>query len=141
MVLGERTIITSKIRHAARVETVRPIGADINFHCMFVCLVRVCGFRNSKEFTALRCHEKQMLKLADVIKTALNEVGCEELPSGCDDISVDHSFIENNVNNGSTEQPVSTCTSIVSESSELGTRYRHVESRMGRREARPISEL
>lgn len=50
-----------------------------------------------------------MLKLADVIKTALNEVGCEELPSGCDDISVDHSFIENNVNNGNTEPPVSTC--------------------------------
>ena len=46
-----------------------------------------------------------MIKLADMIKTALNEVGCEELPSGCDDLSVEHSFIENNVNN--TEQPVS----------------------------------
>lgn len=67
-------------------------------------------FRNSKEFTALRCHEKQMLKLTEVIKTALNEVGCEELPSGCDDISVDHSFIENNVNNGNTDQTVSVRT-------------------------------
>lgn len=61
-------------------------------------------YRYSKDFNALRCHEKQMLKLADLIKTALNEVGCEELPSGCDDISVDQSFIENNINN--TEQPV-----------------------------------
>lgn len=60
--------------------------------------------RYSKDFNALRCHEKQMLKLADLIKTALNEVGCEELPSGCDDISVDQSFIENNISN--TEQPV-----------------------------------
>lgn len=40
-----------------------------------------------------------MVKLADLIKTALNEVGCEELPSGCDDISVDPSFIENNICN------------------------------------------
>lgn len=45
-----------------------------------------------------------MLKLADMIKTALNEVGCEELPSGCDDLSVDQGFIENNV---SLDQPVS----------------------------------
>lgn len=45
-----------------------------------------------------------MLKLADLIKAALNEVGCEELPSGCDDLSVDQSFIENNISN--TEQPV-----------------------------------
>lgn len=53
----------------------------------------------------LRCQEKQMLKLVDVIKTALNEVGCEELPSGCDDISVEQSFIENNINHN--DQPVS----------------------------------
>jgi len=63
-------------------------------------------FRGSKDLNALRCQERQMLKLADMIKTALNDVGCEELPSGCDDISVDQSFIENNV---SSDQPV--CTS------------------------------
>lgn len=51
----------------------------------------------------LRCQERQMLKSAEMIKTALTEVGCEELPSGCDDLSVDQSFIENNV---STDQPV-----------------------------------
>ena len=60
--------------------------------------------RYSKDFNSLRCHEKQMHKLADLIKTALNEVGCEELPSGCDDISVDQGFIENNMTNP--EQPV-----------------------------------
>lgn len=44
-----------------------------------------------------------MQKSADMIKTALNEVGCEELPSGCDDLSVDQNFIETN----SPDQPVS----------------------------------
>ena len=29
-----------------------------------------------------------------MIRSALNEVGCEELPSGCDDLSVEH-LIEN----------------------------------------------
>lgn len=62
--------------------------------------------RNLKDLNSMRCHERQMQKLADMIKTALNDVGCEELPSGCDDLSVDQSFIENNVNNGN-EQPVS----------------------------------
>lgn len=60
--------------------------------------------RQSKDLNALRCQERQMLKLAEIIKTALNEVGCEELPSGCDDLSVDQAFIENNV---SPDQPVS----------------------------------
>lgn len=49
-----------------------------------------------------------MAKMADLIKTALNEVGCEELPPGCDDISVDPSFIESNVTNND-QQPVSKC--------------------------------
>lgn len=65
--------------------------------------------RQSKDLNTLRCQERQMLKLADMIKTALNEVGCEELPSGCDDLSVDQGFIENNV---SLDQPVSSSTSL-----------------------------
>uniref|UniRef100_A0A6B2EHM0 Tyrosine-protein kinase n=1 Tax=Phlebotomus kandelakii TaxID=1109342 RepID=A0A6B2EHM0_9DIPT len=48
----------------------------------------------SKDINALRCQEKQTLKLVDMIKTALNDLGCEELPSGCDDISVEQNFIE-----------------------------------------------
>lgn len=60
--------------------------------------------RNSKELNALRSQERQMSKLCEMIKSALNDVGCEELPSGCDDLSVEQSFIENNV---SPDQPVS----------------------------------
>lgn len=59
--------------------------------------------RHSKDLNTLRCLERQMQKSADMIKTALNEVGCEELPSGCDDLSVDQNFIETN----SPDQPVS----------------------------------
>lgn len=51
----------------------------------------------SKELVTIRCQEKQKQKLADMIKCALSEVGCEELPSGCDD--VEQTFIENNFNN------------------------------------------
>lgn len=69
---------------------------------MVLTFVYCC--RQSKDLNTLRCQERQMLKLADMIKTALNEVGCEELPSGCDDLSVDQGFIENNV---SLDQPVS----------------------------------
>lgn len=35
-----------------------------------------------------------------MIKCALNEVGCEELPSGCDDhLTLEQNFIENGFNN------------------------------------------
>ncbi|XP_037909627.1 tyrosine-protein kinase Fer isoform X2 [Hermetia illucens] len=61
--------------------------------------------KQSKDMNSLRCQEKQKQKLADMIKTALSEVGCEELPSGCDDhLAVEQNFIENNFNN---EQPMS----------------------------------
>ncbi|XP_049285569.1 tyrosine-protein kinase Fer-like isoform X2 [Anopheles funestus] len=52
------------------------------------------GNKSSKELNTLRCQERQTLKLVDMIRSALNEVGCEELPSGCDDLSVEH-LIEN----------------------------------------------
>lgn len=41
-----------------------------------------------------------MSKIVDIIKNAL-DVGCEELPSGCDDLSVEQGFIENNGNDQS----------------------------------------
>lgn len=47
----------------------------------------------------MRCQEKQKQKLVDMIKFALNEVGCEELPSGCDDHldpNFDHGFNNDN---------------------------------------------
>ncbi|KAH8271357.1 hypothetical protein KR018_007646 [Drosophila ironensis] len=56
--------------------------------------------RQSKDLNALRCQEKQKQKLVDMIKCALNEVGCEELPSGCDDhLTIEQNFIENGYNN------------------------------------------
>lgn len=56
--------------------------------------------RQSKDLNVLRCQEKQKQKLVDMIKCALNEVGCEELPSGCDDhLSLDQNFLENGFNN------------------------------------------
>lgn len=36
---------------------------------------------------SLKCEERQRNKLIEIIKAALNEVACEELPSGCDDLT------------------------------------------------------
>lgn len=56
--------------------------------------------RHCKDLNALRCQEKQKQRLVDMIKFALNEVGCEELPSGCDDhLTLDQNFIEDSFNN------------------------------------------
>ncbi|XP_059611193.1 tyrosine-protein kinase Fer isoform X3 [Phlebotomus argentipes] len=60
----------------------------------------------SKDINALKCQEKQTLKLVDMIKTALNDLGCEELPSGCDDISVEQNFIES----ANVDQPMTLAT-------------------------------
>ncbi|XP_038104059.1 tyrosine-protein kinase Fer isoform X3 [Culex quinquefasciatus] len=49
--------------------------------------VKDSGNKSSKELIALRCQERQMQKQVEMIRAALNDVGCEELPSGCDDIS------------------------------------------------------
>ncbi|KAH8417070.1 hypothetical protein KR222_002570 [Zaprionus bogoriensis] len=68
-----------------------------------------CQNRQSKDLNALRCQEKQKQKLVDMIKCALNEVGCEELPSGCDDhLPLEQNFIEHGFNN---EQQRSSSTS------------------------------
>lgn len=56
----------------------------------------------NRELSTLKCQERQMTKLIDIIKTALNEVSCEELPNGCDDLGVE---IENNNNDKSNEPP------------------------------------
>ncbi|XP_034112926.1 tyrosine-protein kinase Fer isoform X3 [Drosophila albomicans] len=61
--------------------------------------------RQSKDLNALRCQEKQKQKLVDMIKFSLNEVGCEELPSGCDDhLSLEHNFIDHGFNNEQQQQ-------------------------------------
>ncbi|XP_048512677.1 tyrosine-protein kinase Fer isoform X2 [Athalia rosae] len=53
---------------------------------------------DSKEELRQRCQEKKLLRQAEVIRGALNELGCEELPSGCD-LSMEGSFTEPPVNN------------------------------------------
>jgi hypothetical protein len=50
-------------------------------------------FRFNKDLSSLKCEERQKNKLIEIIRSALNEVSCEELPSGCDDLSVE---IDNN---------------------------------------------
>jgi hypothetical protein len=46
-----------------------------------------------------------MQRQVEVIKNALSELGCEEVPSGCD-LSIDSSFVDNHNNMGmpNTEQ-------------------------------------
>lgn len=59
-------------------------------------------FRFNKDLSSLKCEERQKNKLIEIIRAALNEVSCEELPNGCDDLTVE---IENN-NLGNHEQMV-----------------------------------
>ncbi|XP_051156812.1 tyrosine-protein kinase Fer isoform X1 [Leptopilina boulardi] len=50
-------------------------------------------YSQEREELKLRCQEKKLQRQAEVIRSALNELGCEELPSGCD-LSVEGSFTE-----------------------------------------------
>ncbi|CAH1728224.1 unnamed protein product [Chironomus riparius] len=43
----------------------------------------------NKDLCSLKCQERQMNKLVEIIRSSLNEVSINELPSGCDDISVE----------------------------------------------------
>lgn len=65
---------------------------------------------HSKDLNTLRCQEQRLTKLADMIKNALNELGCEELPSGCDDLSVEQAFIDAN---GNVEAAVSDLSIVI----------------------------
>ncbi|XP_012286395.1 tyrosine-protein kinase Fer isoform X1 [Orussus abietinus] len=53
----------------------------------------VLDYSREREELRLRCQEKKLQRQAEVIRCALNELGCEELPSGCD-LSVESSFAE-----------------------------------------------
>ncbi|XP_052836357.1 tyrosine-protein kinase Fer isoform X3 [Drosophila gunungcola] len=107
--------------------------------------------RQSKDLNALRCQEKQKQKLVDMIKCALNEVGCEELPSGCDDhLTLEQNFIENGYNN---EQQRSNSTSspglgIMNELMRRGGvltllrgRGRHIKRKSTPQPATPMTRL
>lgn len=53
-------------------------------------------FRFNKDLCSLKCQERQMNKLVEIIRSSLNEVSINELPSGCDDLSVE---IDKNLGN------------------------------------------
>lgn len=42
------------------------------------------GSTNKKDLNELKCQERNMGKQLELIKGALNELGCEEVPPGCD---------------------------------------------------------
>ncbi|XP_074027701.1 tyrosine-protein kinase Fer isoform X3 [Leptinotarsa decemlineata] len=44
---------------------------------------------SKKEINELKCQERKMLKQTELIKGALNELGCEEAPTACD-LSIDN---------------------------------------------------
>lgn len=53
-------------------------------------------FRFNKDLCSLKCQERQMSKLVEIIRSSLNEVSINELPSGCDDLAVE---IDKNLGN------------------------------------------
>ncbi|XP_058978008.1 tyrosine-protein kinase Fer isoform X2 [Musca domestica] len=67
--------------------------------------------RQSKDLNALRCQEKQKQKLLDMIKCALNEVGCEELPPG-DDLPNFPCFEHGGYNNDNHQNSNANTTSV-----------------------------
>lgn len=54
-----------------------------------------------RELEELRCRERELQHQMEVIKSALSELGCEEVPSGCD-MSIDSSFVDNHTSMGTT---------------------------------------
>lgn len=62
---------------------------------VFVCYIRISilDYSREREELRLRCQEKKLQRQVDVIRGALNELGCEELPSGCD-LSMEGSFTD-----------------------------------------------
>ncbi|KAG7213771.1 hypothetical protein KM043_002993 [Ampulex compressa] len=53
----------------------------------------ILDYSREREELRLRCQEKKLQRQVEVIRAALNELGCEELPSGCD-LSMEGSFAE-----------------------------------------------
>ncbi|XP_024886008.1 tyrosine-protein kinase Fer isoform X2 [Temnothorax curvispinosus] len=55
--------------------------------------INVLDYSREREELRIRCQEKKLKKQVEVIRSALNELGCEEVPSGCD-LSVEGSFTD-----------------------------------------------
>lgn len=69
------------------------IKFDILKHLFSTTRISVLDNSREREELRLRCQEKKLQRQVDVIKGALNELGCEELPSGCD-LSMEGSFTD-----------------------------------------------
>lgn len=55
--------------------------------------ISVLDYSHEREELRLHCQEKRLQRQVEVIRGALNELGCEELPSGCD-LSMEGSFTD-----------------------------------------------
>ncbi|XP_029679091.1 tyrosine-protein kinase Fer-like isoform X2 [Formica exsecta] len=55
--------------------------------------ILVLDYSREREELKLRCQEKKLQRQVEAIRSALNELGCEELPPGCD-LSVEGSFTD-----------------------------------------------
>ncbi|XP_076655850.1 tyrosine-protein kinase Fer isoform X5 [Halictus rubicundus] len=53
----------------------------------------ILDYTREREELRLRCQEKKLQRQVDVIRSALNELGCEELPLGYD-ISMESTFVD-----------------------------------------------
>ncbi|XP_072393549.1 tyrosine-protein kinase Fer isoform X2 [Diabrotica undecimpunctata] len=66
---------------------------------------------SKKEINELKCQERKMLKQTELIRSALNELGCEEAPAACD-LSIDS---QNSFNGNTEEVHLTTNKSLVEE--------------------------
>lgn len=55
--------------------------------------ISILDYSREREELRLRCQEKKLQRQVDVIRAALNELGCEELPLGYD-LSMESSFAD-----------------------------------------------
>ena len=54
--------------------------------------ISILDYSREREELRLRCQEKKLQRQVDVIRAALNELGCEELPLGYD-LSMESSLL------------------------------------------------
>lgn len=71
----------------------------LNQLCLIISFCFLSVFRlqveiNKKEVNELKCLERKLQKQSELIKGALNELGCEEVPPGCD-LSIDNQNFSN----------------------------------------------
>lgn len=63
------------------------------FFSYFFIRISILDYSREREELRLRCQEKKLQRQVDVIRAALNELGCEELPLGYD-LSMESSFAD-----------------------------------------------